>query len=70
MFTDGKSPLKSLGVWGGGTGIVIGLLQMVGYTVQPAEVNEASQLITGLITSGAGLVALVGRIRARQKINL
>lgn len=67
---DTKSIFQSRTMWGGGIALLAGAAQIVGYTVTPADTVEATGLITGLITSGAGLLTLVGRIRATKRVKL
>lgn len=66
---DSKSAFLSRGVWGGGIVLLLGVAQIAGYAVQPEDVTEAKELVEGLVVSGAGLLALVGRIRARQRVS-
>lgn len=63
-----KSFLKSRGVWGGAIATGLGLGQMLGYAITPADIAEGRELVEGLVVSGAGILALIGRIRARQMI--
>lgn len=70
MFIKTKSPLLSLGVLGGSGAVIAGAAQMLGYVVSPADAAELSTELTGLATSVAGVVAVVGRIRANTRISL
>ena len=70
MFQQSKSPFMSLGVLGGGGAIITGLAQIVGYTVTPADAAEFGTLVSGLVTSVTGLLAIYGRVRATKRISL
>lgn len=65
---DNKSPFLSRGVIGSAAAIGFGLVQMAGYVVTPADTAEGTSLLIGLGTSVAGIVALVGRVKARKRI--
>lgn len=70
MFNETKSPFLSLGVLGGGGAIITGLAQIAGYAVTPVDAADLSTAVTGLITSAAGLIAVIGRIRATKRVSL
>lgn len=70
MFTQIKSPLRSLGVLGGVGGIVIGLGSMLGIALSPEDVAQAHELALSGATTIAGAIALYGRIRANTRIGL
>mgnify|MGYP003624350081 CR=1 FL=1 len=70
MFNETKSPFLSLGILGGSGAIITGLVQMIGYVITPADAADLSAALTGIVTSGAGVVAIVGRIRASKRISL
>jgi hypothetical protein len=65
-----KSPFKSLGVAGAAAAVITGLAQLTGYVVEPADAKELGELFAGSITIVAGVVALVGRLRASAKLRL
>ncbi|RYH04116.1 hypothetical protein EU805_01725 [Salipiger sp. IMCC34102] len=65
-----KSPLKSLTVGGGLAAVIVGAGQLVGVAVTPAEINELFAAGVSIVTIVSGVVAIVGRIRARSTIRL
>lgn len=69
LFSQFKSPFTSKGVIGAVAGIALGGLQLLGYAVSADDVATAKDLLLGLATSSAGLVALVGRIKASKRIS-
>lgn len=68
MLNGSKSLLKSRGVWGGAIGTLLGATQLFGYTVTAADARELADLVQGLIAALAGILAVIGRIRATKKI--
>jgi hypothetical protein len=70
MFTQSKSPLQSLGVLGGGGGIVIGVASLVGISLSAEDVVQAKDLAFSVATTIMGAIALYGRIRAKTRIGL
>tara|TARA_R110000796_G_scaffold45616_14_gene110319 strand:- start:9913 stop:10128 length:216 start_codon:yes stop_codon:yes gene_type:complete len=70
MFNETKSPFLSLGVLGGSGAVITGLAQLAGYAVTPTDAAELGTLVSGLVTSVTGLVAIWGRIRASKRIQL
>ncbi len=68
LFNQSKSPWASRGVLGGIAGMVLGGVQVVGYTVSADDVATAQSLIVGIATSVAGLTALIGRVKATKSI--
>ncbi|WP_339636186.1 hypothetical protein [uncultured Sulfitobacter sp.] len=70
MFTQPKSPLMSLGVLGGSGAVLLGIAQLVGWSLTPNDAAELSDGLKGLATSVAGIVAVIGRIRATKRISL
>lgn len=68
MFTDVKSPLKSLGVLGGAGGIFVGLGSLVGISLSADDVVQARDLVFSAASTIAGAIALWGRIRANSRI--
>lgn len=70
MFSEAKHPLLSKGVIGGLVAAGMGGVQLFGYATTPADAAELSTAITGLITSGAGVLAVIGRIMASKRISL
>jgi len=70
MLNGTKSPFLSRTVVGGGVALLMGLVQIGGYVVSPADAADASAAVTGLITSGAGILAVVGRILASKRVSL
>lgn len=70
MLNETKSPFTSLGVIGGSGAFILGAAQLIGYVVTPADAVDLSTAVTGLMTSAAGIVAVIGRIRASKRISL
>ncbi len=82
MMTGTKPASRSLGVWGGAVAALAGLGGLVGYGVTPdqaaelggqadqvaAGVGEVVQAVSSLIAMLAGVVALIGRLRAKTTI--
>lgn len=58
----------SKGVWGGVVGVAIGAAGFFGITVGEAEAVEITDLLVAGATSVAGLVAVIGRVKADRKI--
>jgi uncharacterized protein YdgA (DUF945 family) len=65
-----KSPFQSIGVAGAIAAILIGVAQVLGYTIEPSHAKDLGELIAGSVTIVAGIAAAVGRIRASARIRL
>tara|TARA_R110002110_G_scaffold92615_4_gene241755 strand:- start:330 stop:545 length:216 start_codon:yes stop_codon:yes gene_type:complete len=70
MFIDKKSPLASLGIIGGSGAVVLGLAQIGGWAISPADAAELSDAFKGIAVSVAGILAVYGRYRATKRIGL
>lgn len=68
MFKETKSPLASLGIIGGSGAVVLGLAQLGGWAITPADAAELSDAFKGLGVSIAGILAVYGRYRATKRI--
>ena len=68
MITEFKSPLASMGVWGGLIAVLAGLGSLLGYTISAADQASIIDLIEGLVAVIGGAVAIYGRIRATKRI--
>ena len=68
MFNDNKSPLASLGIIGGSGAVVLGLAQIGGWAISPADAAELSDAFKGIAVSVAGILAVYGRYRATKRI--
>lgn len=55
----------SRGVLGGAASVIAGLAGIVGYSI---DVAAATQLFVDVAALGAGIVAIVGRVKATQII--
>lgn len=65
-----KNPLASTTIWGGIAAMIVGLLNLLGYALSPADVGDIAQLLTGLAANVAGIVAIYGRIKAKDQIDI
>lgn len=70
MFEDTKSPLTSMGVIGGSGAFVLGLTQIVGWSVSPADAADLAEAVKGLGVSAMSILAIWGRMRANKRIVL
>ena len=68
QFADTKSPFLSKGIIGGALAVLAGGAQLIGYMISPADVAELGSAVTGLVSSGAGILAIIGRITASKRI--
>ena len=68
MFNGKKSPLASLGIIGGSGAVVLGLAQIGGWAISPADAAELSDAFKGIAVSVAGILAVYGRYRATKRI--
>lgn len=70
MFHDTKSPLASLGVLGGAGAVILGVSQLFGWALTPADAADLSDAIKGFGASVAGIAAIYGRVRATKKVSV
>lgn len=68
MLKNSKSPLASLGILGGSGAVVLGLAQIGGWAISPADAAELSDAFKGIGVSVMGILAVYGRYRATQMI--
>lgn len=69
MNLDGyKSPFASLGILGGSSAVVMGIAQVVGWAISPADAADLTEAVKGLGVSIAGIIAVYGRLRASKRI--
>lgn len=67
-MNDGKPWYTSKTIWSGLVAAVVGLLGLFGFTVPEGEVQTLTEMLVNLVATGAGLVAMYGRIVATSKI--
>jgi hypothetical protein len=70
MFSQPKSPLMSLGVLGGSGAVILGIAQLIGWSLTADDAAQLSDAFKGLAVSVAGIAAVVGRVRATKRISL
>lgn len=63
-----KGFFESKAIWGGLAALLGGGIGIAGYAVSGADVMEARELITSILASLGGLLAIWGRIRADRRI--
>lgn len=68
MLDGTKSALKSRGVWGGVVSILAFVLGFLGYTLSDADQSTLTMLLPGIVSGIGGVMAIVGRVFAKQKI--
>lgn len=68
MTSDPKSWLASKGVWGGLIAVAAGVAGVLGYNFSTADQASAMEAITAVISAFGGLLAIWGRVSARQPI--
>lgn len=68
MLTGTKTFLKSRGVVGGLGALAAGLAGLAGYTVTETDAANAYQLVTAIVSSVGGLLAIYGRVKATKRI--
>lgn len=82
QLTGTKPAIRSLGVWGGAVATVAGGAGLLGYTVSAEEasalgqqadavaaaVSQAVLLVSSLASAVGGIIAIIGRVRARARI--
>ncbi len=65
---DEKKWYMSKGILGSLVAIAAGIAGSAGYAFSPEEVAQGSNLLYGLVTTVAGVVSFIGRIKAKTKI--
>ena len=65
---NSKSAFQSVGLAGAVATVFVGAGQLLGYAIDPADAQQLSQLIFGGVTIVTGIVAAVGRIRAKAQL--
>lgn len=68
MLQDFKSPIQSVGIWGGLIAQAAGVGSLLGYTITEADQAQVIDLIEGLLATIGGSAAIWGRIRATKRI--
>jgi len=67
---EGTEPwYASKGVWGGLIAVVAGIAGVFGYTLDVPLQTEMISIITAVVASAGGILAIIGRIRASKKIS-
>lgn len=63
-----KSPLQSKTVWGGVGAVAVGLVNVLAYVTSPENAAQIGELITGIVATISGAIAIYGRIKAVAKV--
>jgi hypothetical protein len=63
-----KSPLKSKTIWGGIGAVAIGVANVVAYIASPENAAQIGELITGIVATVSGAIAIYGRIKAVAQV--
>lgn len=63
-----KSPLKSKTVWGGAGAILVGIANFIVWMASPENAAQVSDLITSVLATCAGMMAIYGRFKATAKL--
>ena len=65
-----KKPWESKTVWGGFVTIVVVLLAQIGVIDLSGEEDTITDLIVRLVLLASGVLALIGRVKAKKEIKL
>jgi hypothetical protein len=63
-----KSPLKSKTIWGGIGAVIVGLVNFVMWLASPDNAAVVQELITAIVATASGAIAIYGRIKAVAKV--
>lgn len=67
-MNEQKPWYASKGVWGGLIAALVGLLSLFGIHIPEGEVQTITDTVMSIVTSGAGLLAVYGRVVAKTKL--
>jgi hypothetical protein len=63
-----KSPVASLGIWGGIGTLLVGVLIFCGVDLSEADAREAAGHFEGFLIALLGLISIIGRWRASKRV--
>ncbi|WP_299558751.1 hypothetical protein [uncultured Sulfitobacter sp.] len=68
MLNETKSIFASKTIWGAGIALVGAGVNVMGYTVTPADQAQIVEAVAAMMTAGGSLLAVIGRVRATKAI--
>jgi hypothetical protein len=67
-MNDTKAWYQSKTIWGGLAAILGAAASLAGYHLRPDEATDLVDAVIAVTTAGGGLLAILGRITARKRL--